>query len=668
MAVRRAIPLFVGMVAAAVLAGCGKGPAFSAGSAMDNPAPSANVSIAFQSSPPASVPLGFTTALTAVVSNDPNNYGVDWSLTCAATECGQFSVGGRSGPALHTQSGQAITYTPPLTFAGNQLPVTIVAFATADHTKNVPASIAVTAFLGNLHGTYVFQTQGSNNDGQSHLWGPYRIAGVVTLDGNGGVVGGEQTFADSSRFGSAQIGGGSYTVSADGRGNLTLDTNDTTLGKGGTETFSFVFLNGSESLITQTDGASVDSAAGTMELQTGTAALSGTYAFAVSGVDSDGVPTAFGGVLNIDQPASGTISGNGSVADQGYLGNGSSVAVKNCSGPAASGATGLSGTILPLPGDSFGAVQLRLQPCFSTSPLQFMGYMVDAAHIKLIETDITPQSGSNSTGTGFATAGVALSQAAATGGSTGGQSFSGAYVFGISGLNGSKGASSLAAAGRLVADGAGNLQGVIDEFGLNKQPAFSGGFAGTYPPDSSGVGRLDASTSLAGASAPGPQFIFYLTGPAAPALVLDFDLSAPAVGVGIAYAQAPPPLQFSGDYGLNAFTLKGLTSGLTNDLSGQMTVTVDPTANLLDVASLVDDPHGSGYSITGSFQATATDGGYSGNIATSVTSSGLPKSIPLDLYLVDDSHGFLVETDSATSGSVFLGYAATRTPVCPVCP
>ena len=655
MVIRRGLPLFLGAMMAMVLAGCGKGPAFNAGATLNNPAPSAALSIAFQSPPAASVPLGSTTglSLTAVVSNDPYDYGVDWSVTCASTDCGSVLP-------LHTNSGVATKYTPPSTFAGDQLPVNIVAFATADHTKNIPALINVTGFLGLLEGTYVFQAQGSNADrSYGGKVGPYQIAGVVILDGNGGVAGGEQTFSDTFRSGSTTITGGNYTVAEDGRGVLTLITSDVTIGAGGTETFSLVYLNPSESLIAQAESNA--SAAGTMDLQdpqAGAAAPSGGYAFAVSGTGSAGAPVAFGGVFNVDnQPNSGSISGNGSVADQGYFNTvtvneikTTTVKVQNCPAPA-----GLSGNVGVA--DTYGALPLTLNACFAASQLQFTGYPVDATHIALIETDI-------GTNTGFATSGIAIGQGSATG-NFDAQSFSGTYVFGISGLDSSEYAGSLASAGRLVADGAGNLQGPIDEFGFSKSPALSGKYTGNYTLDSTGTGRLNASTG-----AGGPELVFYLTGNGNPALVLEFDSAALAVGAGMAYAQPSPPLQPSGDYGLYAFTVNDKSKPAASDVSGQMTMTLDPTTNVSAATGLLDDSHLFGFSITGSFSATSTGVDYSGAIDTGVSEaqSKVQSSIPLDLYLVDDSHGFLVETDSATSGSAFLGYFADRTPVCPVCP
>jgi hypothetical protein len=618
------------------LAGCGKGPAFNTGSTLTNPAPTAALSIAFQPAPPASVGLGLTTAVTAVVSNDPNDYGVDWSVTCASTDCGHVSL-------PHTNSGQANTYTPPTSFAtGDQLAVNIVAFATAGHSKNIAASINVTGFLGNLNGTYVFQAQGSNGDSLNKgAVGPYRIAGVVTLDGNGGVTGGEQTFSDSFRSGTALISEGNYTLGADGRGTLNLITSDPSLGNKGSETFYLAYVSSSESLIAQADGTTetgAASAAGTMVPQGGTAALSGGYAFAVSGTGSAGAPVAFGGVFNVDQPNSGTISGNGSVADE------CSFSANSCSESA-----GPSGTVLPVPADTYGALQLTLKASFAANPVQlvFTGYAVDAAHIALIETDQT----------GFATSGIAIGQGSATGG-FGAQSFSGLYVFGISGFDKDKAADSLASAGRLDADGAGDLQGVIDEFGRTGSPALSQLLNGAaYTADS--TGRVQTSTG-----AGGPELLIYLTGNGDPALVLEFDSAASAVGSGIAYARASTSLQPGGYYGLNAFaSLKAFA--MANDLSGQMIMT--QATDGLTATGLLDNWHINGTKMTGTFQTTSAGADYSGTIDVNSASARLPASMSVDVFLVDDNHGFLVETDSATAASAFLGYFAAQAPVCPSC-
>ena len=629
-----------------------------------NPASSSAVTISLQSAPAGSVAVSSKANFAAVVMNDPSNYGVDWIASCAAANCGSLSFGFSVGQSIHVDSGQSVTYTAPSTLAGNQLSVSVVAYATADHSKNVVAPIKVTGFSSNLKGIYVFHAQGSNRDTNTGVEGPYQIAGAITLDGNGQVTGGEQTFAESSIFGSTAITGGTYFLGADGRGTLTITTSDLTLGSGGAEAFSLISLNASNLLIAQIDNST--SAAGTMELQTGTAAPSGSYAFAVSGVEGGGVPIAFGGALNIDQPSNGVISGKGSLADQGSITTKSgktTVTVKNCAPPSGAGAVaGISGTILPIPSDPYNAVRLKLTTCFAATPLQFTGYIVDATHIKLIETDLSGN-------TGFSTSGVAIGQGSSAGKFSGLQSFSGAYVFAASGFDKSKFASSLASAGRLVVDGAGNAQGLLDEFTFSATRNFSGTLTGTYTIDSSGIGRVDTKTFLAGtngASSNGPEFIFYLTGGSNPPLVLAFDTTALAIGAGLAYPQAAPPYQFSGDYGFNGFDLPKRSTGPLMDMTGQFSVTADQTTTNLNLAGILDSET-LGLSLAGSFSAPSNSARASGNLSVS-SFSGLPNPAAASLYMVDNQHGVLVETDSGTLGPVFLGYFAARTPVCQTCP
>src|SRR5271166_5011126 len=112
------------LLAAAIisLAGCGG----NSNVQNQGPPPPSQVSIAFQPEPGGSLEVSFTENLTAVVSNDPGNAGVDWSLTCQAkTNCGSLS-------APHTASGTPTTYTAPSTISTNSMTVEIVALATAD--------------------------------------------------------------------------------------------------------------------------------------------------------------------------------------------------------------------------------------------------------------------------------------------------------------------------------------------------------------------------------------------------------------------------------------------------------------------------------------------------------------------------------------------------------
>ncbi len=77
-------------------------------------------------------------------------------------------------------------------------------------------------------------------------------------------------------------------------------------------------LSSSQALIATLDNpnlqSSIETSAGTMDLQTSKAAPSAGYAFSVGGIDVNFQPMVMGGVFNIDAP--NTISGNGNVADQ----------------------------------------------------------------------------------------------------------------------------------------------------------------------------------------------------------------------------------------------------------------------------------------------------------------------------------------------------------------
>ena len=632
--IRRWILMFSSAVMIAVLAGCAGGTT----DVQNPPAPAMTaVSIAFQPPPAGSVTLDSTTSITAVVSNDPSNEGVDWALLCQNNvNCGTLSP-------LHTQSGGAATYTPPQTISGNIQSVTIEAFATADHSKNVVAAITVTGFAGNLKGTYVFQTKGTDANG------PFQLAGVILLDGNGGITSGEQTHSDPLLTVADPIAGGSYYIGADGRGTLTINTIDTNIGQQGIENLSLVFLSSSNALIATLDNpnlpASFETSSGVLELQTSATAPTGGYAFAVNGTDLSLGPMAIGGVFKIDSP--NTISGAGSVADQDDAGN------------VVHSAT-LSGTVTNP--DAFGALKFNLTTSFASTPLQFTGYIADPLHIKLIESD------NNGSGIGFgSTAGLAIGQGAATGTFKSNTAFSGNYVFGILGQDLTGAPSSLASVGQFTADASGNLKdGYNDEILIGFQQDISDSFTGTYTLDSTGTGRVDSSITFT-SNGPGPEFIFYLTGNGNAPLVLDAESTIGSVGVGLVHPQTAPPFSFNGRYGLK-FTQSNAQS--ENDGTGQITVngTSNTLSGIVDTnLSFSPQPN---TTISGSFGAISSSGRSTGGLNNTFFPSpgSVLNTIAVAFYLIDSGHGFFIETDSLSSGELSFGYFAMRTPVCPSCP
>jgi hypothetical protein len=644
--------LFILMAALiSAIAGCNSGSTVNPQN--PPPPPPTALAIVFQPLPPASTPVNTPTPITAVVTNDTSNggmgSGVDWNLTCASGNCGTILP-------EHTGSGQATTYTPPAALTSNVEIVNIVGFATAEPAKNVLASINVTAYGNNLTGNYVFEAEGVEDSM------PYQIAGVMVLDGNGNITGGEQTAnllnqlsgAFESHTDAIPAGSGStYFLGPDGRGTISINLpGDPAIVQ---ETFSFAFLSNSHALIAQTPAPStaainVPSASGTMDLQVGTitSPLAG-YAFVMNGSDfASGVPTSIGGVLNVNSP--NNISETGSIIDQNLAG----LVTAN---QRPSGAVSNP--------DTFGAVTFTLSvPGFlSTTAYSIEGYAVDATHIKLIENDNGGLGG---------VAGLALSQGSATGSFLDDSAFSGAYVFAVLGVDPASGLpATFTSAGVVSADGAGNLtNGFTDtvfqaflSLSTASPVQVSGTFGGTYTISATGTGRVHANFNTFPSPNGGfaPQYIFYLAGNGNPALVLASGngggANYPFIASGIAYPQSAS-LTFNGNYGLS-YTQENTTAEY--DGTAQMSVTPPSLSGFADVGFNVDQ------GFTGNFSSsscsTTVVGCFSGsfNSGSGNAFQGSINTFTADFYMIDQTQGFFVENDlvQQSQPQVSLGYFAT---------
>ncbi len=648
---------FLGLAALLFLAACGGNDNLTL---QNPPAPEAKaISISFDPKPVSSLSLAATTSFTAVVNGDSTNAGVDWALVCGVPgNCGTLQ-------SLHTKSGSAVTYTPPSSISGNSQGVTVEAFATANHNSNTSASLTVTGFAGNLKGTYVFETTGLDGN-----VGAFELAGVVVLDGNGNVTSGEQTYCDAIFLPSSQpslvsvadkITGGSYYIGPDGRGTLTLNTADQNVGQLGIENFALVYLSNSKALIQTFDNLanvnlppSNEASLGTLDLQTGAAAPTGGYAFVVNGIDVNALPLAIGGVFNIDSP--GTISGAGSVADED-------------DGNTLTSIPALSGTVTTP--DSFGAVKFSLTasnpatfPPFSTS-WELTGYIIDATHMKLIETD------NNSTVAGSGvTVGVALGQGATTGTFTNGSAFAGNYVFDIAGEDPSGVPDTLASVGELTVDSNGNLSSAYDdEYLVNALVGFTDSFIGTYTLYPTGTGRVDTNSTITfTVNGQGPELIFYLTGNGNPPLVLDADdnensLGDFSTGMGFAHPQAATPFSFNGKYGVDFTDSQG---EVPNTATGRVTAS-DSAGNL---SGIVDTNFGfspqPNFGLDAAFGSVSTTGRFTGTLENTLFPSPttVPSTISVAFYPVDDDLIFFIETDFALTFQSTLGHFSARTSVC----
>lgn len=463
-----------------------------------------------------------------------------------------------------------------------------------------------------LKGNYTFLALGNDTFGPNL----YQVGGVLVADGNGNITDGEQTY---DNFVGVYLDSvtGTYSVSSNGLATITLNTADTNIGVNGTETFSVVLLSSSKALITQFDSSATSS--GTLDLQTSTTMPSGGYAFSALGSDLSNNVLSMGGVFNIDNnPTPGNISGTGSVTDLDSVGN-------------LSLAQTLSGSVSTP--DSFGRVSITLTAGFTTTPLNFDGYIVDGSHIRLVENDNYGVTG-----------GTAISQGAATGTFTTNAAVSGTFVFGFFGYN-VTGAG--ADAGVISADGAGNLtNGLIDEnFGGSN---ISDTLSGTYTVDASGTGRVVATTNF-GVNGPGPSVIFYLTGSGNAVPMIETDTVALAAGA--AYTQTTSTPSFNGTYGVG-FTGIDTASFAENDGTAQITAngtagTFSGTANINE-----DFVPAAGQSFNGTFTPTGS-GRFDGTITVN---SGTP--ITNALYFVDNTQGFVIETDNT---QVTLGVVRQQT-------
>ncbi len=272
------------------------------------------ISIAATSGTPQSTPVlaNFSAPLVATVVDGNQNpiSGVVVTFEVPATGAsGTFAGGvntaktnasGVATSAVFTANGSVGTYTVTATVASGAEPANFV--------------------LSNTALNFSFYLSGLES-----VNGPgfYALAGAVTLDGNGNVLGGEQDYNDGNGLASPEpspdtILPGTSALSVDpttGQGTLTLTTNNGNLGASGVETLAVQFVNTNHALIVQFDGSATSS--GSLDLQTLSSALNdGNYAFTLSGTDSALAPIVFGGVFSVSN--SGTaLTGTFDVDDAG---------------------------------------------------------------------------------------------------------------------------------------------------------------------------------------------------------------------------------------------------------------------------------------------------------------------------------------------------------------
>jgi hypothetical protein len=169
------------------------------------PTPPTPISVSFLNPPVTSLNVGTSTGVIATVSNDTNNAGVTWKVSCGSSSCGTIS------PAL-TASGGTATYTAP-SAVPTPTGVTITATSVTDSTKSVSASITITSTAPPPPISVSFVTQPPSSMVISTT---SSLAATVDNDAKNGGVNWTVT------CGSAQCGG--FNPTATGSGSSTVYT------------------------------------------------------------------------------------------------------------------------------------------------------------------------------------------------------------------------------------------------------------------------------------------------------------------------------------------------------------------------------------------------------------------------------------------------------------
>lgn len=346
-----------------------------------------------------------------------------------------------------------------------------------------------------LSGSYTFAFTGVNQ------FGFLAVAGTFQANGSGTITGGTADINSGNGIFTNQAITGTYNVHNNGQGSLGLTTN------AGVFDLDFVLLSNQRALVIRFDNNST--ASGVIILQDSSAfslaALAGTFAFNLSGVDvsGTGADEVSGGVFTVDS------SGNLTSGVQDTNNNGS-ILSNVAMTPAAAA--------MSAPANGRGTLAITA----GGSTLHFVYYVANANELMLLEIDSSPALG----GSAFRQTSTAIS---------------GSFAFTVAGASNSGVA--IVVGGIVNTDGAGNVLNSSTE-DANDGGAVSQNVAlsGTYSVAANGRGTL----SLNGGAA---NFAIY---PSSSGIQL-IELDAGSVTSGAAFQQSGSfsNSTIQGNYGQN---------------------------------------------------------------------------------------------------------------------
>ena len=442
-----------------------------------------------------------------------------------------------------------------------------------------------------LSGQYAFSMTGSeiasSNLTASNI---FTRVGSFTADGKGNITAGVEDINLATGANPFTFTSGSYTVSGDGRGMLTL------VDSSGTLTFSITLVSSSNGymIAMPTDGLST--ASGSFTKQDSSAFLvsgiAGNYALDLSGVDPTGAAESVVGQFFANS-AGGFTTGFADDNDGAVVVNGGNQPITGTYA-----ADGLHPSDLA----NFG------RGVFSLGGIQGVFYIVGHNQVKFMET----------TSGGFL-AGDALSQSnipTTTAGISGGF----VYVMGGSGVGGP-----LTRAGRFTATG-GNLSNIlVDNNNAGTLLSLSAS-TGTYTIDSGGSGRGTITYSV-----PGQKnaftYVFYLISPTQAVVQ---DQSVGIVADGSLLVQPSTTISDSSLAGKYAINWSGLSStNVTSDeedLVGQFTLSSASLTGAVDFNEFASGKQFTDVALTGTLKLSADPTGHNTftvNLATNPANNGI---------------------------------------------
>ncbi len=587
----------------------------------------------------AAVNTAFTNPLAATVVDSNSNPVSGVVVTFTAPASGASGTFASNSTATETETTNASGVATSSTFTANATvggPYTV----TASTGALTPVNFSLTNTVPPVASNYTFYLSGDEaiNSGPNIV----DIAGAVTIDSNGNVLGGEQDYNDAfgitSPTGGDTITGGTLTVDGTtGQGTLTLITNNSSVGASDTETFGVQFVNTNHALLMQFDGTATSS--GSMDLQT-LAAPSGAYSFTASGVDPGYFPIAVGGVFSISGTA--LTGGTFDVNDDGSV------------------TTGVSFTATVSASDSFGRGTITGAFAFGGVPVALVYYVVGPEVIRIIDVD-----------TSDSLVGSAFGQGAG--------SFTNASLgSSVMAIAGNPFQSEYGALGQFSTDAtAGTFSGVGDVNELDNVflSALASPMSGSYSIGANGYSSLTITGGLGGGDV--SALGIYMTDPTlnlndpnntsggGGALVLDLDTFL-AGGTGVLIPQTDnTAASFAGSYavGWQDFNYFGACSDCEFDMVAQGSM----TAGALSLTGQVSDP----FLTLGTPHATSVADLFSGTPLADGTNPGRysmlsTNTIPNSLATVIDGSplSFDLVMYQASGGQLFwLDYDTTNTTV-----